>query len=408
MSEEQQESTSHQMQQSNKTNKDNSSTSVTSEPSTSESSSISKTNIHEMRNQEFVSRLMAATPPYLYSAPVGANNFFFSDMLRALVQNRNAENARNLQIQQQSVLLSKRPRKRSWSQHRPFYDTFKERKDSDEKPNLYFNNASKPSHSTEKPLELTNKTHFQTSQLKNTKAEDMKQISSLKSAEQKDKETSFSSNQVNIPQATPPAASLPPQDLILPPPTWYPSLYPPYGIDPLHFFIDFRVSGHIYDRKKENVSPLVNNAPNIVGNNENEVENNITPKPRLGSAFTVPIPRSNEQKSVHQSSHAINLSSSAASSTQTNITNKFEHSKFYDLGESKENHPISKNYMLHHLPRLYSQFAAQSQLNEETDDVDSDGADERSTNGTPQQREGDIDVESRCSSTDEASVTQID
>lgn len=36
-----------------------------------------------------------------------------------------------------------------------------------------------------------------------------------------------------------------------PPPIWYPPIYPtpPYGIDPLHFFIDLRVSGHIYDRQ---------------------------------------------------------------------------------------------------------------------------------------------------------------
>lgn len=36
------------------------------------------------------------------------------------------------------------------------------------------------------------------------------------------------------------------------PPPWYPPMYPtPYvGVDPLHFFIDLRVSGHIYDRKR--------------------------------------------------------------------------------------------------------------------------------------------------------------
>lgn len=42
------------------------------------------------------------------------------------------------------------------------------------------------------------------------------------------------------------------QNLIIPPHStmWYPPLYTsPYGIDPLHFFIDLRVSGHIYDRK---------------------------------------------------------------------------------------------------------------------------------------------------------------
>ncbi|EDW26787.1 GL14602 [Drosophila persimilis] len=35
-------------------------------------SSVGKSNIHELRNQDYVSRLMAATPPYLYSGAGGA------------------------------------------------------------------------------------------------------------------------------------------------------------------------------------------------------------------------------------------------------------------------------------------------------------------------------------------------
>lgn len=56
----------------------------------------------------------------------------------------------------------------------------------------------------------------------------------------------------NVPQSLNQDPNMP----LPPPPIWYPSLYPsPYGIDPLHFFIDLRVSGHIYDRKGQKDMP---------------------------------------------------------------------------------------------------------------------------------------------------------
>ncbi|XP_005182812.3 dual specificity protein kinase splA [Musca domestica] len=432
-----------------------------------------KSNIHEMRNQDFVSRLMASTPPYLYSAPMGPNNFFFSDMLRSLVAARNQENVRNLQLQQ-SAALARRPRKRTWSHHRSY---FKENETILEKAQQQQHQQQQTPHitATEKPLELTtHKPYLQhlANKYRKLEADSGKDVLSTQKIGDRQLDqtnTTVSGGGASIAdpalQSTPPAASLPPQDLVLPPPppVWYPPLYPPYGIDPLHFFIDLRVSGHIYDRKKENVSPLAsaeNNGNNTAsaGDSENSppaVANalNLPNKHRHGSAFTVPTPRSNDLKtlaSLQATNDAINLSSTGAGA----VMNKFEnYAKYYDFGESKENQPniakCSANYMLQHLPRLYSQFAARdliAQAQTENDqnnsansdmvesdnksdiecDADSEGhhsitnsddndIEESST------RERDIDVEiidsikyrndgnsSRCSSPDEGSITQID
>lgn len=52
-------------------------------------------NPHEIRNVDLVQRFLAATPSYLYSPPpIGPPNFFFSEMLRSLVQSKAAEGAR--------------------------------------------------------------------------------------------------------------------------------------------------------------------------------------------------------------------------------------------------------------------------------------------------------------------------
>ncbi|XP_017091401.2 uncharacterized protein [Drosophila bipectinata] len=478
-----------------------------------------KSNIHEMRNQDYVSRLMAATPPYLYSAPVGPNNFFFSDMLRSLVQARNNETARVLQLQQQQqqqaqqqqqqqaqqqAALVRRPRKRSWS-HRPYYEQLRERRDAEEKQHHHQQQQLQQNMAPEKPLELTNKaiapygypkmeTKPTTTAPPAPPAPTSAPAPPTSTAANGGKNASLGGAVDSVLQDnTPPAASLPPQDLVLPPPppVWYPPLYAPYGIDPLHFFIDLRVSGHIYDRKKENVSPLSSSnggasiaeesAPSAgpcSGAGTGQFASSLLSKQRHGSAFTVPIPKAAQ-------SDAINLCANAqagAGGVAGSLGSKFEHyAKYYDLGEAKENHPgaggsstaanlsaaaaaaaaaanLSKSgasYMLQHLPRLYSQFAAhqaQAQSGQDADaksesasvsaslsapdlcDEDSMGG--RGSSDTGAGLEGnssleggtgggqgncDIDVEiidsikyrtdgesSRCSSNDEASITQID
>ncbi|XP_067634921.1 basic-leucine zipper transcription factor A [Eurosta solidaginis] len=479
MTQQQQHQRQQHMQQQHKCSKDtttgNSCSSSSSSPTnTASTTTPRKSNIHEMCNQEFVSRLMAATPPYLYSTPVGTNNFFFSDMLRSLVQARNNETARNLQLQQ-SMVLARRPRKRTWvHHHRPYYEHLRERKEAEEKQQQQqqmqqqqqlTGNAVSAVGGLEKPLELTNKPYFHLAN-KYRKLDDATTAkdggtdiklgrchtggvttpnSSAASA------TNGSSNGGGaadaVLQDTPPAASLPPQDLVLPPPppVWYPPLYPPYGIDPLHFFIDLRVSGHIYDRKKGNISPLTSADNSNAPNDSESIEGNASSasllnKHRQGSAFTVPVPRANDSKSAAAHTlDAINLTSSAMASKFENYT------KYYDMGEAKENQPLRKSsatYMLQHLPRLYSQFAARDLIasnaaadvdgshNLDSDnksepdcDADSDGraSVDNSVSLCGNNRERDIDVEiidsikyrtdgesSRCSSADDASITQID
>uniref|UniRef100_A0A1A9UGF2 Uncharacterized protein n=1 Tax=Glossina austeni TaxID=7395 RepID=A0A1A9UGF2_GLOAU len=486
MSEEQQEQQQQQQQQQQQKQQQQQYKSPRNVNSSSNAtiSTSRKSNIYEMRNHDYVSRLVAATPPYLYSAPMGPNNFF-SDMLRSLVAARNQENVRNLQLQQTAALV-RRPRKRSWSQHRSFF------RENDvkisEKPNTQLKNVSMESNTNERPLELTtNKPYLQQLANKNRKIEqgsNSKDQNSCKPSlaltKNNENDHIIESTELSIAeggavdtliQSTPTAASLLSQDLVLPPPPpiWYPSLYAPYGVDPLHFFIDLRVSGHIYDRKKENVSPFTNadNGCNSVRSDETSNPssinqgNSLSNKHRHGSAFTVPTPRSFDSKTIEclpsrtQCSDAINLSSSIAAE----VTNKFQsYAKYYDFGESKENQPnISKcnaNYMLQQLPRLYGQFAARDFFADSQNDIaaqtctaadnsnshdndnkseadcdaDSDcrtsvenGNDNDGDVGSNCNRERDIDVEivdsikyrtdgdsSRCSSPDEMAVTHID
>lgn len=335
-------------------------------------------NLQELRNSELVSRYLAATPPYLYSAPVGPHNFFFSEMLRSLVQARNNsdQSVRNQVNQINPSLPGRRPRKRAWSNHRSIYEPTRETS-SMEKP------------TSEKPLELTNKTSFPATKYQKcespkilTPENSIKNLSKIDLQDTKhippveypsNMSLNSTSNRIGGPTIEPAPAAVPPSELVLPPPPpmWYPPLYPPYGIDPLHFFIDLRVSGHIYDRKKENISPT----------NQTSDNNNITPsidgesinKYRHGSAFSVPQPRRDK------SPLALNLSSGSPKKSEFNHT--FEHGN-----ESVKN----TNYVLQNLPRIYTHLAGhggeeRNSLNSEETDCKSecdiqevDGRDDRS------------------------------
>ncbi len=239
-------------------------------PATQQSSqhnpSKPRINLQELRNSDLVSRYLAATPPYLYSAPVGPHNFFFSEMLRSLVQARNnsEQTARNQANQISSTLPGRRPRKRAWSNQRPpIYEPSSRTSEQNE--------MEKPI--AEKPLELTNKTTFPLTKYQKCESPkvltpensirspnkiDQQDVKHIPSVEYPSSMTSnATSNRVNSSVEPTPTSGPIQSELVLPPPPpmWYPPLYPPYGIDPLHFFIDLRVSGHIYDRKKENISP---------------------------------------------------------------------------------------------------------------------------------------------------------
>lgn len=300
-------------------------------------------NPHEIRNVDLVQRLLAATPPYLYSPPpIGPPNFFFSEMLRSLVQTKAAEGARGLQN------TMRRPRKRLWTP-----------------PNRCENEPLAKDLPGEKPLELTTKHQSPpfpsafNSHLKNQKDGGDKAPSDgniLPNSETNDSKLSSyvtGESAVNEPSA----ASLPPSDLVMPqiPPIWYPPLYPPYGIDPLHFFIDLRVSGQLYDRKKENNSPIMEN-----GAQTNE--NNTIGKTRFGSAFSVPLRRD-------KSPMALNLSSIGKHPCPIDFVNN----NCTDIDDKSRN----TNYVLQNLPRIYTSLTGTQNPN--TDDRHSDESESKSS-----------------------------
>lgn len=249
-----------------------------------------KLDVSEIDNQDFVNRLLAATPPYLYAT--FTNNFYFSDVLRSLVQSRNNDNVRNIHLQQQIV---RRSRKRPWNnvQHKPIDDISEYEKTTQE----------------EKPLELTNKlTSSKCSTIGNKPSDSV--CSSLNEDEKECKNDYRMQSNIDTRTETTDSTLSPTN------PAWYSSLYPSYGIDPFHFFIDLRVSGHIYDNNK-------NNPKNSTGT-ESESVYDITNNKKLGSAFSVPTPR-------HDNPFVNN--------NNTNILNSLSKNKSYDLNESKENLP---------------------------------------------------------------------
>lgn len=353
-------------------------------------------NLQELRNSDLVSRLLAATPPYLYSSPVGPHNFFFSEMLRSLVQARNAEqtNTRNANtgtgnnLQQMPMQPGRRPRKRAWSQQRTLFEpTAKEYK---------MGTPITDKNIPEKPLELTNKhmpfpiSKYQKCESPTIKmstspvTEQFMKNSTIDRTEQKHQPIAdYPSNSEITPIGSQqqqaltesPLAAVPPSDLVLPPPPpmWYPPLYPPYGIDPLHFFIDLRVSGHIYDRKKENISPTATATDNnnITINSTLDAADTIG-KNRHGSAFSVPPPR-REKSPAH---HALNLTSSSPNDkSPTSMT--FNHTTYDHSVVVGKDCSKNTNYVLQNLPRIYTNLSTQNieernSLNSEETDSKSD------------------------------------
>lgn len=313
--------------------------------------------VHDIRNSDLVSRYMAATPPYLYSSPVGPQNFFFSDMLRSIVQNRNAEQAaRNANSSNTATAgvqpLGRRSRKRTWGQTRAQFDAAvgKEGK---------IPGGSNIKGASEKPLELTNKCQSPLMKIgkSDLQSDNLKSLA-LKHSLAEYAQTQQLNNNNNLQITTEPpslatSTATPSSDLVLPPPPpmWYPPLYPPYGIDPLHFFIDLRVSGHIYDRKKENTSPNSNPSANL------DDSTNIV-KPRLGSAFSVP-PSRRDNKSP--SSRALNLTATSPTSGEKHTFNHtYDHS--IETASDKESSALlngkNTNYVLQNLPRIYTDLSS--------------------------------------------------
>lgn len=305
-------------------------------------------NPHDIRNVDLVQRFLAATPSYLYSPPpIGPPNFFFSEMLRSLVQSKAAEGART-GIQNSM----RRPRKRLWT------------------PPARFENEPQPKEIGEKPLELTTKhqsnqfpSAFNPLQKSHKEIEKSNSINVNTVANNEvDSKLSSYSNGEGVVNLEPSTASLPPSDLVMPqiPPIWYPPLYPPYGIDPLHFFIDLRVSGQLYDRKKENNSPSAEN------NSLTTENNNHIGKIRHGSAFSVPPRRD-------KSPLALNLSSIGNKPNSIDFANN----NVADIDDKSRN----TNYVLQNLPRIYTSLTGGQ-----------GGVDDRHSEESESKSSSDIDV----------------
>lgn len=338
----------------------------------------------DIRNADLVNRFLAATPPYLYSPPpIGPPNFFFSEMLRSLVQARANE-------QNRPPNQMRRPRKRLWTPNR--YDGPNESisalqsKECIEKPTEIDRAAF------EKPLELTTKhpsasnfpvplnhsPKIQKIDSDKSRPSSANQISSnnpnssLEISDSKSRNFSSAILAENTTANEPSAASLPPSDLVMPPipPLWYPPLYPPYGIDPLHFFIDLRVSGHIYDRKKENNSPTSTTTSDSANHPLLNVENNNQiGKVRHGSAFSVPPRRD-------KSPLALNLSSSMPM-TKSDYANNNNNNISLDSLDDKSLLSKNTNYVLQNLPRIYTSLTGSTQSG---DDIPSMQSEESESN----------------------------
>ncbi|KFB43670.1 AGAP013230-PA-like protein [Anopheles sinensis] len=351
----------------------------------------------DYRNSELVTKLMAANPPYLYSPAVGPHNFFFSEMLRSLVANKRNESLRNAseqlhhhqqhhqqqqQLQQAAqhpgqvpnhlalqAATTRRPRKRSWSQHRYYPEALKEGKESEER------RPTQP----EKPLELTNKLSAFSRSISSSAAASSTQkypendlperfkAPSYHDRKPEESKTSLGADKASMNNANlipePSTASMPPSDLILPPPppVWYPPLYPPYGIDPLHFFIDLRVSGHIYDRKKDSNSPGSEESSLSVKREHSKLIG--TGADRQGSAFSVPKPRDSSTGSKPSGTgSAINLAASLeeGGGSSGEVVEASDQpspamgSLFLgDFADHKMDSIKNTNYVLQNLPRIY-------------------------------------------------------
>ncbi|KAG5868940.1 hypothetical protein JTB14_022458 [Gonioctena quinquepunctata] len=291
----------------------------------------------EFRNTDLVSRLLAATPPYLYNMSLLPNTYFFSEMLRSLVH---AKTERSSQMHPPV----RRSRKRNWTTSRSecFVKTVEPKSEEMQDTSTDWMLKSNNKKIDDNPLELTiNKTeNYEGIFQNNTNAEPIMP-------------DQFPNIHPNIPQdGNVQSLVLPP-----PPPMWYPPLYPtpPYGIDPLHFFIDLRVSGHIYDRKnrKESGSPTESFSSVIakdklphteVSNvkNETEVGNNIFKQPRHCSAFSVPTPNGNK------SMNSTTLVDREIRSTKFDVKS---------MGFDKEPNKTSTTYILSNLTSIYKNIS---------------------------------------------------
>lgn len=203
----------------------------------------------------------------------------------------------------------------------------------------------------EKPLELTTKSSAFDSphSMKLPKIEGEKCATSGSNEHGETSKFGIPTANTETSTTEPSAAALPPSDLVVPPipPLWYPPLYPPYGIDPLHFFIDLRVSGQIYDRNKKEADAAASSGQ--------------VAKIRHGhgSAFTVPPKRDKSPLALNLTA-AMPPKSSAMDFFNNNINNNIvnnsnsNNNNNIDYDERSGVPRNNANYVLQNLPRIYT------------------------------------------------------
>lgn len=298
--------------------------------------------------QDLVNKFIAATPSYMYSPIAGQHTFYFSELLRSLSQAKKAELinlSREAAVQQQQQqqpqhLQTNRKvgRKRGWSQLR----------------NEGVEVGPGSCNSSDRPLELTSKHSAFIPRCASPIKKSESPVSTSSDTANNPKQSRFHGDEnkresksaspeveVTDSHSPPPinSSSNAPSDMVLPPvpPAWYPSLYPPYGIDPANFFVDLRVSGHIFERKRELAAQALKTVVGI--NNNNNLPSyfdNDFPKARSGSAFS--IPKSREMKTGF-TGNVMNLSSNDNRSSP-NHDNASEHGA--DVKDTKH-----ANYVMH-------------------------------------------------------------
>lgn len=268
-----------------------------------------KTHVRELRNTELVSRLLAATPPYLYSAlPLQPHAFFFSEMLRSFVNARHG-----CRPQQYHRRFKRRAHKyfaeneTEWRREWPKQD--EEKKEPEPRPEV--------------PLELTVDKHSPKFDAKSSSPGPPGRQSTYVDVgtEELPKPSPCTRNPESVP---PPNLILPP-----PPPMWYPPLYnPQFGVDPLNFFIDLRVSGHIYDRKRTATEGMETTVPQETRPDESATDKrlgrDLGQRPRHVSAFSVPIRDQTETSNKYYDHNVHAGSNNGTSNIMKNLKGLYE------------------------------------------------------------------------------------
>lgn len=266
----------------------------------------------DVRNTDLVSRLLAATPPYLYNMPLVPNSYFFSEMLRSLVQAKSEASAK---VAASTATQSRRPRKRSWTQTRSDYYHKSSPKPEKLEPHLRWSpkfatpETESADRMSDKPLQLTmNKTSLESIRSQENKLHTGRlDLPSNSDIETSSKQEMSNANVSLMYPTVPPDLNHVPN-----PSMWYPSLYPPPYMDPLHFFIDLRVSDHMYDKKNHKDFTTTTSSPKIPSTTrekptiqENQVQfQNLhsmcggLKQTRHCSAFSVPIPSTSTEHST--------------------------------------------------------------------------------------------------------------